>query len=112
MVKIVEIFRLKPGVDADAAYRVWRGKHTVWIRDKILPGARKYAINRVIHKYPPAGGTVADFDIYGYAMTWFDDLAPALSAAGQLRSAQPDAFLTAYVTPPKMVIVEEENIAF
>ena len=110
MVKLVSIFSLKPGVDPDEAYQVWREKHTSWAKDKMLPEAKKYTINRTVHKYPPAGGTVAEFDIFGYEMFWFDDLESALKATGRLRSAQPDEFLAEFATSPKMVIAEEENI--
>jgi hypothetical protein len=110
MVKLVSIFSLKPGVDPDEAYQVWRKKHTPRAKDKMLPEAKKYTINRTVYKYPPAGGTVAEFDIFGYEMFWFDDLESALKATGRLRSAQPDEFLAEFATTPKMVIVEEENI--
>jgi hypothetical protein len=110
VVKLVSVFSLKPGIDADEAYKMWRGKHTSWVRDIALPEAKRYAINRVIHKYPPAGGGVAQFDIFGYAMFYFDDLESALKAAERLRSAQPDEFLSKYVTAYKMVVVAEENI--
>jgi len=110
LVKLASIFSLKSGVDPDKAYRVWREKHTTWAKDKTLPEARKYTINKVAHKYPPAGGTVAEFDIYGYEMFWFDDLASALRAAGQWQSARPDEFLTEFVVAPGMVIVKGEEI--
>jgi hypothetical protein len=110
MLKLVSIFNLKSGVDPDEAYQVWREKHTSWAKDKMLPEAKKGAINRLIHKYHPAGGTVAEFDIFGYEMFWFTDLASALKAAGRWRSAQPDEFLAKFVKTCKMVIVEEENV--
>ena len=110
MVKLVSIFSLKPGVDPDEAYKVWREKHTPRAKDKMLPEAKKYTINRTVHKYPPAGGTVAEFDIFGYEMFWFNDLESALRATKRLRSAQPDEFLAEFATTPKMVIIEEENI--
>ena len=108
--QLASIFSLKSGVDPDKAYRVWREKHTTWAKDKTLPEARKYTINKVAHKYPPAGGTVAEFDIYGYEMFWFDDLASALRAAGRWQNSQPDEFLTEFVVAPKMVIVKGEEI--
>jgi hypothetical protein len=110
MVKLVSIFSLKPGTDPDEANQAWHDQHASWIKDKILPEAKKYTTNRVVHKYAPAGGTVAEFDIYGYEMSWFEDLAAALKAAERWRSAQPDSFLTGFVSTHKMVIVAEEPI--
>ncbi|MEE8413353.1 MAG: hypothetical protein V3R96_02265 [Dehalococcoidales bacterium] len=110
MVKLVSIFSLKPGADPDEAYRVCRGKHTSWVKDKIQPKAKRYTINRLIHKYPPAGGTTTQFDIFGYEMIWFDNLAAALRAAEQLQNALPDEFLAGFVKTCQMVIVEGENI--
>ena len=110
MIKLVLIFSLKPNVDAEEAYKVWREKHTSWIKDKILPEAKKYTINKIMYKYPPAGGTVADFDIFGYEMFWFTDLESALRTAERLRSAQPEEFLARFIKTCKMVIVEGENI--
>lgn len=110
MVKLASIFSLKPSVDPDKAYRAWREKHAPWAKDKMLPEATKYTINKAAYKYPPAGGTVAEFDIYGYEMFWFDDLESALRAAGRWQSARPDEFLTKFVTTPKMVIVKGEEI--
>ncbi len=110
MIKLVLIFSLKPNVDAEEAYKVWREKHTSWIKDKILPEAERYTINRLIHKYAPAGGTAADFDIFGYEMFWFMDLESALRTAKRLQSAQPGEFLARFIKTCKMVIVEGENI--
>ncbi len=110
MIKLVLIFSLKPNVDAEEAYKVWREKHTSWVKDKILPKAKRYTINRLIHKYPPAGGTAAQFDIFGYEMIWFDNLESALRTAEGLQSTQPDEFLASFVKTCKMVIVEGENI--
>ncbi len=110
MVKLISVFSLKPGIDPDQAYQAWREKHAPWAKDKMLPEAKKYTINVVIHKYPPAGGTVAEFDIFGYEMFWFDDLASALRATERLRSAQPDEFLTEFIATPKMVIAQEEAV--
>ncbi len=110
MIKLVLIFSLKPNVDAEEAYKVWREKHISWVKDKMLPKAKRYTINRLVHKYPPAGGTTAQFDIFGYEMIWFGNLESALRTAEGLQSAQPDEFLASFVKTCKMVIVEGENI--
>jgi len=110
MIKLVSIFSLKPSVDPDEAYKVWREEHTSWVKGKMLPKAKRYTINRLMHKYPPAGGTTTEFDIFGYEMLWFGNLESALTTAEQMRSAQPDAFLAGFVKTCKMVIVEGENI--
>jgi hypothetical protein len=110
MIKLVSIFSLKPNVDTEEAYEVWCEKHTEWVKDKVLPRAERYTINRLIHKYPPAGGTAAEFDIFGYEMIWFGDLESALRTAEKLQSAQPDEFLARFTDTTKMVIVEGENI--
>lgn len=110
MVKLISVFSLKPGIDPDEAYKAWHEKHASWAKDKMLPEAKKYTINRVVHKYPPAGGTVAEFDIFGYEMFWFEDLESALRATGRLRSARPDEFLTEFTATNKMVIAQEEAV--
>ncbi len=110
MIKLVSIFNLKPSTDPDKAYKVWREKHTSWVKEKLLSGANRYTINRLIHKYPPAGGTAAQFDIFGYEMLWFDALEPALKTAERWQNTQPDEFLAAFVKTCKMVIIEGENI--
>ncbi len=110
MVKLISIFSLKTSVDPDEAYKVWREKHTSWVKDKMLPKAKRYTINRLVHKYPPAGGTTAQFDIFGYEMIWFDNLESALRTAERWQSAQPDEFLARFTNTCKMVIVEGENI--
>jgi len=110
MIKLVSIFSLKTGVDPDEAYKVWREKHTLWVKDKMLQKAKRYTINRLVHKYPPAGGTTSEFDIFGYAMIWFNNLPSALRTAERLQSTQPDEFLTGFVKTCKMVMVEGENI--
>jgi len=96
-------------------YTIWERceepvTYASWVKDKMLPGAKRYTINRVMHKYPPAGGTVAQFDIFGYEMVWFNDFRFALKNAERLRSAQPDEFLARFTKTCKMVIAEEENI--
>jgi len=110
MVKLVSIFNLKQGVDLNEAYEVWCKKRTSWVKDKMLRKAKRYTINRLIHKYPPAGGATAQFDIFGYEMIWFDDLESALKTAEQLQSARPDEFLASFAKTCKMVIVEGEDI--
>ena len=103
MFKLVFIYSLKPKVDPDEAHRVWREKHTVWVKKNLLPGARKYTINRVVHGFGPV-------DIYGYSMIWFEDMDSAVKAAERLRNAPPDEFLTKFVETPKLVVVEEEKV--
>jgi hypothetical protein len=110
MIKLVSIFSLKPNVDPDEAYKVWRDKHTSWVKDQRLPKAKRYTINRLVHKYPPAGGSTAQFDIFGYEMIWFDNMESALRTAERLQSAQPDEFQARFAKTCKMVIVEGENI--
>jgi hypothetical protein len=110
MIKLISIFSLKPDVDSDEAYKAWREEHPSWVKDKMLPKAKRYTINRLMYKYPPAGGATTDFDIFGYEMLWFGSLESALATAERMRSAQPDAFLAGFIKTWKMVIVEGENI--
>jgi hypothetical protein len=110
MIKLVSIFSLKPNVDSDEACKAWREEHPSWLKDKMLPEAERYTNNRLMQKYPPAGGSTTEFDIFGYEMLWFDNLESALATAEQMRSAQPDAFLADFVKTWKMVIVKGENI--
>ena len=110
MIKLVSIFSLRPDADPDEAYKVWRESHTEWVKDKIQPGAKRYTLNRLIHKYPPAGGTAAEFDILGYEILLFDSLESALRAGERLQSARPDEFSGRFTEYCKMVVVEGENI--
>ncbi len=61
--KFNAIFGLQPGIDADETYEEWRGEPAAWVRDKTPPEGRRYTINKVIHKHPPASGGVPRFDI-------------------------------------------------
>lgn len=110
MVKLVSIFSLKPGVDPEEAYRVCRQEHTSWVKDKIVSGAKRYTLNRLIHKYPAAGGKATQFDIFGYEMIWFDEFESALKTAERLHSVAPDEFLAGFVETCQTVITEGENI--
>lgn len=110
MIKLLSIFNLMPETDPDTAHRMWREQHAPRAKDSLLPEAKRYTINRILYKYPPAGGKVADFNYYGYEMVLFGDMASALKAAGRLRSAPPDEFLTTCVAASTMVLLEGENI--
>ena len=113
MVKLVSIFKLRPGVDPDEAYKVWAGEHSQWVKEKLLPEMKWYTVNRILRKYPGAGGKgSSDFDIFGYAMCWFDDKESALKATERMHKAASDAFLTKYVAPPKEVIAELAKVPF
>ncbi len=103
MFKAVSIFSLRPKADPEQAYRIWREKQTSAIRNKPLPGAKWYTINKVVHSF-------GEVDVYGYSMIWFDNKDAALKGAERLRKAPADEFLTKYVKAPKLVIVEEEKV--
>lgn len=103
MVKLISIFSLRPGVDPDETYRHWLGKHGAWVKEKVLPEARKYSTNRVIHSF-------GESNVYGVAEIWFDDEESAMRAIGRLRDAQPDEFITKLITPPQRFLVQEKDI--
>ena len=102
--KVVSVFTLRPGVDPDEAHRVWRDTSTQWVKRKLLPGARKFTINRVVYRYGEA-------DIYGYSMIWVPDVDTAVKVAERLRTGAPDEFLTKYVKAPTLAIVQEDPVA-
>jgi len=103
MVKSVAIFSLRPGIDPDETYKYWLGKHGEWVKDKVLPEARKYTTNRVIHSF-------GEGNVYGVAEIWFDDMDSAMRAIGRLKEAQPDEFISKLITPPQRFLVEEKDI--
>jgi len=103
MVKLLSIFGLRPGVDPEETYKHWLGKHGSWVKDKVLPEAKRYITNRVVHKF-------GETDIYGVAEIWFDDLESAQRAIGRLGSAQPDEFISKLITPPMRILVQEKDI--
>ena len=103
MFKVVSIFSLREKVDPDEAHRTWREKHASGVKNQLLPEAKRYTINRVVHRF-------GEVDIYGYSMIWFAAMDLALKAAERLRNAPPDEFLTKFIKTHKMVIVEEEKV--
>jgi len=104
--KFTSIFGLKPGIDPDDTYRMWREEHVLYAKNLMLPEVRKYNINRVVRRFKD----VNIEDIWGIAEFWFDDLESALKTAEQLQSARPDEFLANFAKTCKMVIVEGEDI--
>ena len=103
MVKYISLLRLKPGVDPDETYKLWREEHAPWAKAKLLPEARKYTINRVIH-------TIGEVDIYGFPEFVFDDLESAKRALGRGLSTTPDKFMAECTTSLGRIIVQEEEI--
>jgi len=102
-VKFMSILGLQPGVNPDEALKFWSEKHISWAKDKMLPEAKRQVRNRVIYNFGEDG-------IFGIIEVWFDDMDSALRAINRLRSAPPDEFLTKYITAPKRILVEEEEI--
>ncbi len=104
--KFNAIFGLKPGIDPDETYKMWREEHVLYAKNLMLPEVKKYNINRVIHRF----GDVQIEDIWGFAEFWFDDMESAQRAVGRIQSAQPDEFHTQRITPAKRFIAQEEEI--
>ena len=65
--KFNAIFGLKPGIDADETYQLWRGEHASYAKNLTLPEVKRYNINRVIHRF----GDVKREDVWGIAEFWF-----------------------------------------
>lgn len=103
MVKLFSVLQLRPGIDPVTAQKYWREDYVKWEKQCFLPDLKKYTINRVIDKYPGAGGRGGDFDIFGYSICWFEDLEAALRAMKRLQNAQSNEFLTKYVTMQRVV---------
>ena len=74
--KFNAIFGLKPGIDADETYQLWRGEHASYAKNLTLPEVKRYNINRVIHRF----GDVKREDVWGFAEFWFDDNEARLAA--------------------------------
>ena len=104
--KFNAIFGLKPGIDADETYQLWRGEHASYAKNLTLPEVKRYNINRVIHRF----GDVKREDVWGFAEFWFDDMESAQRAVGRVQGAQPDDFHTKHITPAKRFISREEEI--
>lgn len=103
MVKYMGIWSLKPGFDPDETFRLWREKHTVWSKAKLLPEAKKYTIARVID-------TLGQTDIYGMSQIVFEDVESARRALNRVFSSPPDEFMAERVTNIRKIIVQEEEI--
>ena len=103
MFKFSGIFDLKPGVDAEEAWQHWREKHVLYAKEYLLPGPKKYNINRVVHSFDKV-------DVWGISEFWFDDVETILTAVGRLQKAPPDEFYIQRIKPAKRVVVEEEEI--
>ena len=103
MVRCISFWNIKPGADPEELHKYWREKHTAWAKDKLLPELRKYTINRVIH-------TFGETDIWGFSEVWFDDKESAVRAFSRLVEAEPDPMLANFITHPKRILVQVEEV--
>lgn len=104
--KFNAIFGLKPGIDPDETYKMWREEHVLYAKNLMLPEVKKYNINRVVYRFK--GVNIED--VWGFAEFWFDDMESAQRAVGRIQSAQPDEFHTQRITPAKRFIAQEEEV--
>jgi hypothetical protein len=110
MIKHFLILTLKPNIDEEKAYSIWRDKNAIWMQQQLMPELKKMTINKVIKKYPGAGGRGGDFNIFGYTLCWFDDYDSAIKAVERLHKVAPDDFLSAYVDTYISVIMQTRQI--
>ena len=102
MVKLITIFKLKPGFDPDDCYKLWKEDHTEYVKGKLKPELKKYAIGRVVNT---PGGQTEDF---GIVQLSFEDLDSALSALNRLWSSPEDEFMRRVPDWRRWIIEEEE----
>ena len=103
MVKMISIFKLKPGFDPDDCYKLWKEEHTDYVKGKLKPELKKYVIGRVVNT---PGGQIEDF---GMAQLSFDDLDSALRALNRWWSS-PEDELKRRATDFRRWIIEEEEV--
>ena len=109
MLKFISFWGLKPGVDPAETWQYWLENHTVWAKDKVLPDAKKYTVNRVIRAF-------GEGDLFAFSEIWFEDMDSALKAAGRVINAQPDELLSKRIVVPRMtapnrIFTEEQEIS-
>ena len=113
MVKVVSIFKLKPGFDPEDSYRLWLEEHTVNVKVKLKPELKKYVIGRVVTNL---GEKIEDFG-FGVVELFFEDTDSALRAMNRLWSVPGQARhnveydeFTRRITVLKRAIIEEREI--
>ena len=113
MVKVVSIFKLKPGFDPDDSYRLWLEEHTVYVKAKLKPELKKYLIGRVVTNL---GEKVEEFG-FGVVELFFEDVDSALRAMNRLWSVPGQARhnveydeFTRRIAVLRRAIIEEKEI--
>ena len=108
MLKFVSFWALNRGVDSNETWKYWRETHSLWAKEKVLPDAKKYTINKVVRAF-------GEGDLFAFSEVWFDDFDTALKAAGRIIKAQPDELLSERITVPRMtapnrIFVDEHEV--
>lgn len=112
MVRMISIFSLKPGIDPDEAYKLWREKHTQWAKELFLPELRKYTIHRVIETFGDVEA-LGKGQPFGMAQFYFDDLESARRVINRRLALPPDKFddfTIEYASVIMRMLVQEEEI--
>ncbi|MFC1980864.1 hypothetical protein ACFLVN_01280 [Chloroflexota bacterium] len=104
MVKYVVLNTLQPGVDPDEAYQYWRKEHAAWAKKRFAPDAKKFVINRVVHR-------IGENNTFGFGEVYFNDVETGLSAMQRIIPFRDeDDFRKKFITVQQRFFVEEEEI--
>jgi uncharacterized protein (TIGR02118 family) len=72
MIKRINVFPLAEGSDPEKVWKYWVDKHAEGI--KLIPGVKRYVINRVIQKVPGPDGAEPLLNYWGLVEIWFEDM--------------------------------------
>lgn len=104
MVKYVVLNSLKPGVDPDEAWQYWRKQHADWAKKRFSPDAKKFVINRVVHR-------LGESNTFGFGEVSFNDVETGLKAMQRvIPFADEDDFRKKFITVEQRLFVVEEEI--
>lgn len=106
MVKIVNVFSIKEGVDSDKLWKNWMTEHAAHMKN--APGLRRYVINRVIEKLPAHRGESEGVKYWGIVEIWFDSVADYHRAMSSTPPPDPNDMWMTSVGPASNSIVEEK----
>ena len=104
MVKVVVVFRRKPGMDIEAFGQYWQGTHAGLVKQ--LPGLRRYVQSQTI----PGGYRKGQPAIDGMAELWFDDTGALRKVAGSRELAAVLADEANFIDPASRLEIVTEDI--
>ena len=106
MVKIVNVFNIKEGVDPEELWKHWMGEHAAPM--KKATGLHRYVINRVIEKLPAHNGESEGVKYWGIVELWFDSKDAYYKAMSSAPPMSPEDMWASSVGPASVTVVEEK----